>query len=184
MCAAPIIRVIPAVMRPPNFSSAMFSLLRPPARLILQTAPERALTTALAILFTHLLRGQPLLPRLAALDGKRVSLSFSDLRQELRFRFTASGLADGWDRGAQPEWHVRLCGTFSDFWLLAMRAEDPDTLFFNRRLSIEGDTETGLVLKNLLDSLEYDWPAHVAAVLEPLAGRLPPGGARRHRPLR
>ena len=46
---------------------------------------------------------------------------------------------------------------------------------FNRRLSIEGDTETGLYVKNLLDSLEFDWEAHVRAVLaRPLADRFIP----------
>lgn len=29
---------------------------------------------------------------------------------------------------------------------------DPDTLFFRRKLAIEGDTELGLALKNFLDS--------------------------------
>jgi predicted lipid carrier protein YhbT len=37
---------------------------------------------------------------------------------------------------------------------LAQRQEDPDTLFFNRRLSMEGDTELGLVVKNAIDALE------------------------------
>jgi predicted lipid carrier protein YhbT len=42
-----------------------------------------------------------------------------------------------------------------DFYLLAMRKEDPDTLFFNRRLVVEGDTELGLIAKNTLDAIEY-----------------------------
>ena len=37
---------------------------------------------------------------------------------------------------------------------MATRRVDPDTLFFERRLSIDGDTETGLRLKNLLDAVE------------------------------
>ena len=37
---------------------------------------------------------------------------------------------------------------------LASRQEDQDTLFFQRSLMIEGDTELGLGIKNLLDSLE------------------------------
>jgi predicted lipid carrier protein YhbT len=41
-----------------------------------------------------------------------------------------------------------------DFLQLAQREEDPDTLFFNRRLSMEGDTELGLVVKNTMDALE------------------------------
>jgi predicted lipid carrier protein YhbT len=38
--------------------------------------------------------------------------------------------------------------------LLATRREDPDTLFFNRRLRLSGNTELGLYVKNFLDSLE------------------------------
>ena len=44
----------------------------------------------------------------------------------------------------------------SAFLQLAARQEDPDTLFFNRELSIEGDTELGLIVKNMLDAVE--WP--------------------------
>ena len=44
----------------------------------------------------------------------------------------------------------------SAFMQLLARQEDPDTLFFNRELSIEGDTELGLVVKNMLDAVE--WP--------------------------
>ena len=42
------------------------------------------------------------------------------------------------------------------FLQLVARQEDPDTLFFNRELLIEGDTELGLVVKNMLDAVE--WP--------------------------
>ena len=135
-------------------------ILRTPLRGILRQAPERPLTSVLALGISHLLRGQRLMERLPELAGKRVSLEFTDLGQELRFRITAAGLAPAW--GAP--WDVRIRGRFDDFWQLATRGEDPDTLFFQRRLTIEGETETGLTLKNLLDGLEYDWRAHVQAV--------------------
>ncbi|TXH93810.1 MAG: hypothetical protein E6Q75_14730 [Rheinheimera sp.] len=38
--------------------------------------------------------------------------------------------------------------------LLLTQQADPDTLFFQRRLSITGDTELALLLKNYLDTLE------------------------------
>jgi predicted lipid carrier protein YhbT len=41
-----------------------------------------------------------------------------------------------------------------DFMLLAQRREDPDTLFFARRLTMEGDTELGLLVKNTIDALD------------------------------
>ena len=44
-------------------------------------------------------------------------------------------------------------GSWTAFRELAERRLDPDQLFFQRRLVIEGDTELGLRLKNVLDSL-------------------------------
>jgi predicted lipid carrier protein YhbT len=40
--------------------------------------------------------------------------------------------------------------------LLASRLEDADTLFFQRRLQVVGDTELGLAVRNLLDQLPWD----------------------------
>ena len=58
----------------------------------------------------------------------------------------------------------------SDLLALASRAEDPDTLFFQRRLALEGDTAIGLRVKNLLDALDFDLDAHCTAVLGRHAG--------------
>jgi len=40
--------------------------------------------------------------------------------------------------------------------LLASRLEDADTLFFQRRLQLVGDTELGLMVRNLLDQLPWE----------------------------
>ena len=40
---------------------------------------------------------------------------------------------------------------------LLARQKVPDTLFFNRELEITGDTELGLIVKNMLDAVE--WPS-------------------------
>ena len=47
-----------------------------------------------------------------------------------------------------------ISGNLKEFILLSARREDPDTLFFQRRLMIQGDTEVGLQMKNLLDTLD------------------------------
>ena len=47
-------------------------------------------------------------------------------------------------------------GNLKEFILLASRSEDPDSLFFQRRLMIEGDTEVGLEIKNLMDAVDHD----------------------------
>ncbi len=51
---------------------------------------------------------------------------------------------------------VSITGNAREFLLLAAGSEDPDTLFFQRRLAVEGDTELGLLVKNLLDSIDRD----------------------------
>ncbi len=51
---------------------------------------------------------------------------------------------------------VSISGNWREFLLLASRQEDPDTLFFRRRLQIDGDTELGLAVKNMIDSLDPD----------------------------
>jgi predicted lipid carrier protein YhbT len=165
-------------MPSPKNLRALLPPVKLPLRLALRLTPELLLAPLIAALATHLLRGQPVRERLAQLAGKYVSLLITDPACELRFRIGDRGLAGGWDSRAGTGWDVRIRGSFDDFWLMATRAEDPDTLFFNRRLAIEGDTETGLTLKNLLDALEYDWHAHAAAVAGPLAALLP---ARRGR---
>jgi len=64
------------------------------------------------------------------------------------------------ERGLRPEKagpvDVAFTASAEDFARLSLRLEDPDTLFFNRRLLIEGDTDLGLTLKNLLDAVDWD----------------------------
>ncbi|MDR0528444.1 MAG: SCP2 sterol-binding domain-containing protein [Zoogloeaceae bacterium] len=62
-----------------------------------------------------------------------------------------------WRETAEPD--VRFHGDLHAYLKLILRQEDPDTLFFNRQLTIEGDTELGLAIKNLLDALE--WPPQI-----------------------
>jgi predicted lipid carrier protein YhbT len=47
---------------------------------------------------------------------------------------------------------VTVRASLRDYLALAARREDPDTLFFARRLVIEGDTALGLAIKNALDA--------------------------------
>ncbi len=51
---------------------------------------------------------------------------------------------------------VSFSGNANDLILIAARKEDPDTLFFQRRLRIEGDTELGLYVKNLMDAIDLE----------------------------
>lgn len=50
---------------------------------------------------------------------------------------------------------VTISGDLDTFIQLAKQQVDADGLFFQRKLLIEGDTELGLGVRNLLDSLEW-----------------------------
>ncbi|OCG29806.1 hypothetical protein A9G34_06990 [Gilliamella sp. Choc4-2] len=65
---------------------------------------------------------------------------------------------------------VSFIGNANDLIMIATRRQDPDTLFFQRRLIVEGDTELGLYVKNLMDSIEIDsMPKILRITLEKLA---------------
>lgn len=49
---------------------------------------------------------------------------------------------------------LTIAADIADFYQTARRQEDPDTLFFSRRLTMEGDTELGLLVKNTLEALD------------------------------
>lgn len=84
--------------------------------------------------------------------GKKLRIHVRDAR--LTFDFTWNGESfSACGPGAQPDLTISA-GSY-DFFQLAQRQQDPDTLFFSRRLSMEGDTELGLVVKNALDALEF-----------------------------
>ncbi|HBQ8808700.1 TPA: SCP2 domain-containing protein [Klebsiella pneumoniae] len=56
----------------------------------------------------------------------------------------------------QADADVSFTADASDLLMIAARKQDPDTLFFQRRLVIEGDTELGLYVKNLMDAIELE----------------------------
>lgn len=60
-----------------------------------------------------------------------------------------------------------------DFLTLAARQEDPDTLVFQRRLVMQGNTELGLELKNFLDGLDIESSGSFAKIESLLQKGLP-----------
>ena len=137
----------------------MISLLprRPPSLADLDPFSE-----LFARLFNHWARGQAICGALEALEGKRVRIRLTDAPLQLNLRVTGGALKAA---AGREEPHVILRGRCADFARLATRAEDPDTLFFQRRLSLEGETETGVAIKNALDALEWDWRRHLQALV-------------------
>ena len=85
------------------------------------------------------------------LRGKLIAIHVNDARVTYCFTLGRNGMVAS-RRIREPE--LTIIASACDFLLLALRREDPDTLFFSRRLRMEGDTELGLLVKNTLDALE------------------------------
>lgn len=100
------------------------------------------------------------------LQGHIIQISLIDA--DIEFRFTIHNdklIAANKNQAAD----LFLKGTVYDYLLLASRQEDTDTLFFNRRLHMQGDTELGLYVKNFLDGMDMDShkvPAYLEAVIK------------------
>jgi predicted lipid carrier protein YhbT len=88
---------------------------------------------------------------LAGLEGRTCRIVASDTGVSVAFRVRAAAFEPL--RATAPA-DVTIGACIGDLVLLAVRRADPDTLFFERRLAISGDTETGLRLKNMLDAVE------------------------------
>ncbi len=87
------------------------------------------------------------------LDGRVMLIRVKDAHLSYRITLTSGRLAAA--ENHLPE-DLSIEGRLYDFLLLASRREDADTLFFNRRLKLGGDTELGLYVKNFLDALEIE----------------------------
>lgn len=120
--------------------------------------PSFAFTKVLNLALDRIILTENLQP----LYGKQIAIFVKDLGLNLYFIIDA-GKFTPTRTGKAPD--LTISATAQDFYLLASRKEDPDTLFFSRRLMVEGDTELGLVAKNTLDAIEL--PKFDAALLSP-----------------
>ncbi|WP_349517631.1 SCP2 sterol-binding domain-containing protein [Marinobacter sp. NFXS11] len=93
-------------------------------------------------------------------EGRRIRLEVNGGQPGITIGFWAGRL-----RVIDGPGEATIRGSLAAFRTLAERRQDPDQLFFQRRLIIEGDTELGLGLKNLLDSLEWQFSLRQAFLI-------------------
>ncbi|MBI2383410.1 MAG: SCP2 sterol-binding domain-containing protein [Gammaproteobacteria bacterium] len=130
-----------------------------PARLIPFPLQRAALEKALAVVF----RDQLASGALDFLERRWVAIVIEDAGIEWYITRGTGGLLV-LDGGVKAD--VTFRGRLREFVLLASRTADPDTLFFQRRLSVTGSTELGLACKNVMDTVEWDrWPPLLRRVL-------------------
>jgi predicted lipid carrier protein YhbT len=112
-----------------------------------------------------------------AITGRTLRLRVNDAGLQFDFLWRSGGF-HACPPSPLPD--LTIGASLHDLVSLARREEDPDTLFFSRRLALEGDTELGLLFKNTIDSLDVSM-ADMAASLRP---NLRPWRSRPPRPTR
>jgi len=131
---------------PKPVGDALSALPAYPGSLLFVTALNLALAKQLGDDVGDMLKGKSL--RLYVTDA-RVAFDFAWVNDRGVGRFVAR-------HASRPDEtsDLTISASAHDLVLLARRKEDPDTLFFSRRLAMEGDTELGLLVKNTLDAIE------------------------------
>ncbi len=85
----------------------------------------------------------------AELDGRSFAITVEDLGLRSSFVVRSGAFRPAWNAGAAE---LELGAKLADLLALMRSETDADTLFFQRRLRISGDTELGLIVKNWLDA--------------------------------
>ena len=141
------------LMQTSNSSLSLSPLLPKPFSLPLKILPQALHNLFLANIINKILVDDLNEGELDFLQNRYVAIEVSDLA--LSYQLTLSGdQLTGADR--QGENHLTVRASLYDFMSIASRQVDPDTLVFQRRLVMEGDTELGLALKNYLDGMDIE----------------------------
>jgi predicted lipid carrier protein YhbT len=72
-------------------------------------------------------------------------------------------------RPAACAWDARIAGPISSLVAMANGALDGDALFFSRDITIEGDTDAILAMRNAVDAAEINLPYEIAGFLGPFS---------------
>ena len=89
---------------------------------------------------------------LAALEDKLFRVRVLDTGGEACYTYRGGLFLPVFRPEREPD--LAFAANLSAYLQLLARQEDPDTLFFSRELEITGDTELGLIVKNMLDAVE------------------------------
>ncbi|GMR04134.1 MAG: hypothetical protein BMS9Abin23_0023 [Thermodesulfobacteriota bacterium] len=89
--------------------------------------------------------------RLAELDGKVFLFEARDIKKKFFLRIEGGEIKVSLHRAQSPD--VTMSGDVKVLFDVFTGKADPDTVFFSRKLEIEGDTASAIHLKNILATL-------------------------------
>jgi predicted lipid carrier protein YhbT len=145
-------------------------VLPAPLSLPLKIIPAFLHSGALAVTLNRILKSELESGDLDFLDGRSVSIRVHDAAVAYRLTLSGNRLKA---YGGKSKCDLSIQANLYDFLTLVSRQDDPDTLVFQRRLVMEGDTELGLSLKNYLDGMDVE-SSRVLPLIESLARKTLP----------
>ena len=136
-------------MNTTNWVSSIPKLIRPINKLI----PENIINFGSEQLLNRFFKEEILSGELDFISEKTVEIKVKDIDLSL-FLTLKGGQLKSLKSPANAD--VKLSADGDALLLLIYGKVDPDTLFFNRKLMVKGNTELGLHLKNFLDTIEVN----------------------------
>jgi len=130
----------------------------------LKTAPDKAVASLLSIMLNHTLKKSLAEGDFDFFDGKTLAIIVDDAAmtlaiQKQKSRFLILPIAQGAAESSinsheNSTTDVIIKGSVTSFLLMISGTTDPDTLFFRRRITITGNTDLSLAVKNMLGAVE------------------------------
>ncbi len=123
-----------------------------PLSLPLKLLPRKLHGYALSKVLNQLFKREMSEGELDFLEGRTVRIDVSDAGLSYAVSMSQGLFVEA---GGLPV-DLTITGSVYDYLLLVTDREDPDTLFFQRHLTMDGDTGLGVHLKNMLAAVEMD----------------------------
>ncbi|MCU7877748.1 MAG: SCP2 sterol-binding domain-containing protein [Candidatus Thiodiazotropha sp. (ex. Lucinoma kazani)] len=127
-------------------------LMPKPLSLPLKLLPKKAHGMILSAILNQVLRNERREGELDFLEDRVVQIKVSDAGLSYSLTLKQDAIAEAGDKAVE----LTITGTVYDYLLLISGREDPDTLFFQRHLVMDGDTGLGVHLKNMLAAIEME----------------------------
>jgi len=157
-------------MKTSNSSISSSPRLPKPFSLPLKILPQALHNRFLANIINKILVNDLNAGELDFLQDRSVAIEISDLGLSYQLTLSGNRLMGA---NVQGEKDLIVRASLYDFMSMASRQVDPDTLVFQRRLVMEGDTELGLALKNYLDGMDIE-ASKVLTLVESLSRKTMP----------
>lgn len=139
-------------------------------KLGLRTLPLPVVNTVLQRLMLEVVRGHPeMRERLGPYAATTFLIQPTDIPIQFCLRLDSPAPIVCQRRPATCAWDARIAGPFVAFLAMVHGVLDGDALFFSRDITIEGNTDAVLAIRNAIDAAEIDLPCEVASLFGPLS---------------